>query len=94
MADPDFQTVRELPSFTDAETRYYIPSFDVTDPTVGVHNGEPSGFVVRVGCGNGDLNVDEIEHNQWCPQYWVHSQYWWTEYFEPIDKYRERSEKW
>ena len=77
---------RDLPHFSDPTTSYHIPS--VSTSAGVVHNGEPSGFVICLQCGEGHLDIDEIDHPKWCPQYWAHSEWWWQQHPDAIDEFR------
>ena len=63
-------------SFSDPSTQFEIVTSD-TPPTVdGFSIGEPTGEIKCEECGAQHENIDEIPHDENCPQRWVRSHFW------------------
>lgn len=81
-----------LPSFSDPDTHLHLPAYDVNyrpsvDGGPSLHEGEPIGLVTCPVCKESDMDVDEISHQDWCPQYWVRSHDWWLDHPEATREY-------
>lgn len=67
-----------MESFSDPDTEFELLRSDTPVSVDGFKLGEPTGEVKCEACGASHLNIDEIPHDEDCPQRFVKS-YWWQD---------------
>lgn len=67
-----------MKSFADPQTEFELVKSDTPVTVDGYAMGEPTGEVSCRYCGATHENIDDIPHDQDCPQRFVHSN-WYAE---------------
>ena len=65
-----------MKSFSDPDTEFRLIRSDTPVSVDGFKLGEPTGEVECLECEASHLNVDEIPHDEECPQRFVKSVWW------------------
>jgi len=67
-----------MKSFSNPGTHFRVVRSETPVSVDGFKIGEPTGEIECEACGASHLNVDEIPHDEGCPQRFVKSE-WWQE---------------